>query len=164
MESFGEREPSQWLRDLWARYGMTHVPFRVMTVAKMLDRITGATIQQEAGLSLAQWRVMANLMALGETTAKSLSERAHVDPAEVSRAISSLEKLGYLSRRMHPDSKAKRLVSLTTEGLALTERLAAGRRAAYANLLGALSEEELEAFNNSLFKLATRIEGESDKL
>lgn len=164
MESFGEREPSQWLRDLWARYGMTHVPFRLMTVAKMLDRVTAATIYREAQLSLAQWRVMANLVTLGETTAKAVSDRAHVDPAEVSRAVGALEKMGLIARREHPSSRAKRLISLTDKGKALTERLAAGRRRAYANLLGVLSEEELEAFNNALFKLATRIEGESEKL
>src|SRR5882757_8755317 len=86
--------PSAALRKRWDNYGLLHIPYRLLTLAKMLDRSASATILRGEPLSLAEWRVMANLARLVESTVNAIADDAQVDRAEVSRAVRQLERRG----------------------------------------------------------------------
>lgn len=154
----GIDEASAGLRQLWEGYGLLHVPFRLLIMAKMLDRLASVTILKGEQLTLAEWRVMANLARTGESTVNALAAATYVDRAEVSRASRSLEKHGMVERGSHPASKAKRLLRLTDEGRVQADRIGVQRRAFYSYLLEGLSEEERQMLDDLLLHIAVRTE------
>lgn len=151
-------EASEALRKLWESYGLLHLPFRMLIIAKMLDRLASATILKGEHLTLAEWRVMANLWRTGESTVNALAAFASVDRAEVSRASRALEKHGLIERTSHPSSKAKRLLRLTEAGRVMAARIGGQRREFYSYLLEGLDEEERQKFDDLLLHIAVRIE------
>ena len=150
--------PSQRLRRYWDSYGLTHVPYRLLMVTKMLDRCISVALDQDARISLAEWRVMANVNRLGASTVTELADQAKVDPAEASRAARSLEARGLAIKSPYPGSKAKKRISLTTEGADMARRLSAQRRAFYGYLLEGLDETQRQMFDDLLLHVAMRIE------
>jgi DNA-binding MarR family transcriptional regulator len=150
--------PSQRLRRYWDGYGLTHVPYRLLMVTKMLDRSISAQLDQEDGISLAEWRVMANLNRVGASTVTELADQAQVDRAEVSRAARSLEARGLVIKSPHPTSRAKKRISLSSEGADMAGRISSERRAFYGYLLEGLDETQRQMFDDLLLHVATRIE------
>lgn len=154
----GIDEASEALRNLWGSYGLLHVPFRLLILAKMLDRLASATILRGEHLTLAEWRVMANLSRTGESTVNALAAASYVDRAEVSRASRALEKHGLLARTQHPTSKAKRLLTLTDAGREMATRIGHQRRDFYSFLLEGLSDDDRRKLDELLLHLAVRME------
>lgn len=154
----GIDDASEGLRQLWESYGLLHLPFRLLIMAKMLDRLASATILKGEHLTLAEWRVMANLSRTGESSVNALAAATYVDRAEVSRASRSLERHGLVGRGSHPSSKAKRLLRLTQAGREMAERIGRQRRDFYTYLLDGLSDEERQLLDDLLLHLAVRIE------
>jgi DNA-binding MarR family transcriptional regulator len=151
-------EASEPLRKLWESYGLLHLPFRMLILAKMLDRLTSANILRGEHLTLAEWRVMANLLRTGESTVNALAADSYVDRAEVSRASRALEHQGLIERGSHPSSKAKRLLRLSAAGREMAERIGGQRRVFYSYLLEGLTEEDRQKFDDFLLHFAVRIE------
>jgi DNA-binding MarR family transcriptional regulator len=154
----GIDQASDSLRALWESYGLLHLPFRMLILAKMLDRLASSTILYGEHLTLAEWRVMANLARTGQSTVNALASAAYVDRAEVSRASRSLERHGLVARGSHPSSKAKRVLSLTEEGRVMAARIGIQRREFYSYLLDGISEEDREKLNELLLHIAVRVE------
>ncbi len=151
-------EPSEKLKRRWGAYGLPHLPLRLLLLAKMLDRTTSSSIQRNTGLTLAEWRVMANLARLGESTVSALADYSLVDPAEVSRAVRKMETRDLVTKTAHPTNRAKKLLALTEQGRALAERTSLDRRAYYAFLMEELDEEQRRLFDDLLLHLAVRVE------
>lgn len=149
---------SESLRKFWTSYGLQHLPLRLLLLAKMLDRLAQATILRGEHLTLAQWRVMANLMRQGESTVNMIAADASVDRAEVSRAAQALERMGLIERGSHPNSKAKRVLRLSAPGNVMAERIGRQRRTFYEYLLEGLSEDEIKKFDDYLLHIAVQIE------
>ena len=151
-------DASEPLRRLWESYGSLHLPYRMLIVAKMLERLASGSILKGERLTLAEWRVMANLLRTGASTVNAIAAEAWVDRAEVSRASRSLEQQGLIERRAHPSSKTRRLLRLSDGGRLTAERIAGQRREFYAWLMAGLGEEECQAFDDVLLHFAVRIE------
>jgi len=90
------------LEEQWSTAGAWNIPYLVLLVAKLVDRITAHHVKQVANLSLAEWRAMAQIVELQPCNATQIAQRALVDPAEVSRALRSLEKRGFIRRYRNP--------------------------------------------------------------
>ena len=151
-------DASDALRERWGRYGLTHIPYRLLMLARMIDRASSIASLPGISLPLAEWRVVANLSLLGDTTVSEIAESALVDRAEVSRAAHALEQRGLIRLGAHPGSKAKKLLTLTEAGRALAEDLGVQRRGFYAHLLEGLDEAQRRQFDAMLLHLAVRLE------
>jgi DNA-binding MarR family transcriptional regulator len=154
----GLDEASESLRALWEAYGLLHLPYRMLILAKMLDRLASATILRGEHLTLAEWRVMANLARTGQSTVNALAAATFVDRAEVSRASRLLEKHGLVARGSHPSSKAKRVLSLTDAGREMAVRIGGQRREFYSYLLEGMSEKDRQKLDDLLLHVAVRVE------
>lgn len=151
-------EASEPLRALWQGYGLLHAPYRLLILAKMLDKLASATILKGEHLTLAEWRVIANLFRTGQSTVNALAAATYVDRAEVSRASRALEKQGLVTRGEHPQSKAKLLLQLTDEGRTLAERVSVQRRAFYSYLMDGIDEEDRKKLDEMLLHIALKVE------
>jgi DNA-binding MarR family transcriptional regulator len=81
-------------------------------------------LEREAGLSLAWFDVLINLMLEPEhqTRMSVLAERCTLSLSRLSRVVPEIEEAGYVERRPDPDDGRAVLVRLTDTGRQLTQR------------------------------------------
>lgn len=104
------------LEERWASVAPQNLPYHILLLSKLLDRVTAQHVRETADLSLAEWRTIAHLYYLGTCSAGEIANLAFVDRAEVSRALGNLEKRELVRREPHPRKRNSRLVSLTDDG------------------------------------------------
>ena len=141
------------LNAAWRIGGPESVAVRLSFVAKLFDRYLTRQLL-ESGLTVAEWRVMAQLSVVAENTVRELASQAWVDRAEVSRAVASLERRGLLVR--HPNAQDKRSprFSLTPAGRALGGEFRPRWRALQKRLADRLEPQELALMNAKLAEFA----------
>ncbi|HEX7709558.1 MAG TPA: MarR family transcriptional regulator [Sphingomonadaceae bacterium] len=151
------RDPGEVGLEAWTLFPLTHVPYRLLLLAKMLERQTVAQLRETTDLSLAEWRVLAHLGVMGEKTASALSMVAFADRAEVSRALAGLERRGLVGRRPNPRNRKSPLLFLTDKGGDLQRRVQQQRVVFFAEVTADLCSEELALMDKWLLKMALRV-------
>jgi DNA-binding MarR family transcriptional regulator len=126
-----------------AEFGLEDfVTFRLLVLARALDRQAKRSYGESFGLSLVEWRIMAMIGMIGKATVNRLAQRMDYDKAQISRAVAGLVKSGYLRRaRNAQDTRSANLV-LTPRGGELHAELIAFGRERQRALLAALSPTE----------------------
>ena len=140
----------------WRHGGRDYLPYRLMLLAKLLDRWSTRVLLDISGLSVAEWRVLALLAAGSPLSVRTLAEQNHVDRAEVSRAAASLEAAGHIERRDNPKDRRSPYLYCTARGLELAGRVSPQRRAFHKSLTDLLRPEEVEALDIAMLTLAKR--------
>ena len=139
------------------QFGPSHIPYRILLLGKMIDRVTAQHVRDTAQLTLAEWRVLTHVEMIGKCSAAEVASVAYSDRAEVSRAVGSLEERGLVQREANPRNRKSSLVSLTAEGKAVHTAIRGERGKFYEQWLTDLSEAERTAFNDGLDKLTRRV-------
>ncbi len=137
--------------------GQDHIPYRLLILARMIDRETSRQLQAEFGLSLAEWRVLAFIGTSGPSSASEMGAAAEIDRAEISRAVSKLLAADLIER--HPDTgNRKRLIIHATEkGADLFIRTRDSRRAFFQSMLRPFSAKEKSELSHHLEAMAKAI-------
>ncbi len=140
----------------WRVGGPDFLPYRITLLAKLLDRCTTRLLQASSGLSVAEWRVLAQLALASPAPAsvRQLAEQAWVDRAEVSRAAASLERRGLVERRENTKDRRSPLLYCSEQGLALYHRVAPSRLEFHRSLTASLGPDEARQMEASLLTLA----------
>lgn len=125
-------------------------------VSKLLRR-RFEDLAREHGLTLPQWRLLAELDRNGGVSQKSLASATDTDAMTVSGILDRLDKRGLVARIADPTDSRAKLVNLTDEGAALIAetRVLGGRLLEHA--LEGLGPEERETFANCLIHMRTRL-------
>jgi DNA-binding MarR family transcriptional regulator len=155
-----ESDPAEDLGQIaaaWRIGGPDYLPYRVTLLAKLLDRCTTRLLQASSGLSVAEWRVLAQLALASPAYAsvRQLAEQAWVDRAEVSRAAASLERRGHVERRENPKDRRSPQLFCTEKGIDLYRRVSPSRtefHRALTQLLGGDQASNMEAAMQVLAK------------
>jgi DNA-binding MarR family transcriptional regulator len=146
--------PAGPLEDAWAIFDTRHLPYRLLMMGKMIERLSVQQVRDLCGLTLAEWRVLAHLAVMGAKSASDVSSAALVDRAEVSRAVRSLEESGLLSRADNPRNRKSSLLMLTAAGVQVYERVHKERRRFFDLLMADMSREEMMALDALLLRMA----------
>lgn len=131
------------------------LPYRLALATARVSRAFEQRYQTEAGLSVAEWRVLAHLSQQPEISVREIEARTELEKSRVSRAASRLEAQGLITKQVNTGDRRLICLTLTAEGRALMARLAplaAGFQAELQNLLGenlASLEASLRALNRS---------------
>jgi DNA-binding MarR family transcriptional regulator len=142
----------------WSVGQLDYPTFRVGLIAKIMDRLTIRQLLDQDGLTYAEWRVLVRIAAMADgCTAGQVAELAWVDCAEVSRAISSLERKGLLSRRKNSADRRTSLVFLTEAGQAQYRVTLERRSRFHEQLLSGLSQEERATFDDLLGRIGKEL-------
>ncbi len=137
----GKGAPSQLTG--WAVDRLDFPTFRIGLLAKIMDRMTIRQLLDEDSLSYAEWRVLARLASMADGgTVVQIAELAWVDPGEVSRAVSSLERKKLLARRKSPADGRVSIMSLTKAGEAQYWKTLSRRIEFHESLLAGLSRQD----------------------
>jgi DNA-binding MarR family transcriptional regulator len=138
----------------WTLGGADYLPYRISLVARLLDRRTTRMLAEGFSLSVAEWRVLAQLAMASPSSVRDLAERAWVDRAEVSRAAASLVRRGYVQRCDNPEDRRGPLLSCTRAGKALFRRIRPRRAAFHKSLTARLDPTQLAVLERALLLLA----------
>jgi DNA-binding MarR family transcriptional regulator len=142
------------LEEAWRIFDSRHVPYRLLMLGKMLDRLAVQQVRDHAAMSLAEWRVLAHLAVMGSKSASEVSAAALVDRAEVSRAVGALEEGGFLTRIDNPRNRKSSLLVLTPLGQDTFRRVSGQRRDFYSALTIDITPEELDLLDGLLLRMA----------
>jgi len=138
-------------------FGPSQIPYRILLLSKMIDRVTAQHVRDTAQLSLAEWRVLTHVEMIGKCSAAEVASVAYSDRAEVSRALASLEARGFVQREANPRNRKSSLVSLTEAGKSVHAAIRGERGKFYEQWLTDLSDEERVALNAALEKVTRRV-------
>ncbi len=114
--------------------------------------------EAEFGITRREWRMLAQL-GQGEGMASSaLAERAALDRAQTSRAVSALVQKGLVVRTPRPGNRREVLLHLTERGRALYAALLPRVAAINQELLSVLSETEVATLDALVQRLRAQAE------
>lgn len=144
------------LEEAWRVFDSRHLPYRLLMLGKLLDRLSVQHIRERADLSLAEWRVLVHLAVMGTKSASEVSTAALVDRAEVSRAVRALEAGGFIRKVENPRNRKSSLLVLTEKGQDVYDRLHKERRAFFSVLTADFDQESLAHLDGLLLRVARR--------
>jgi DNA-binding MarR family transcriptional regulator len=104
------------LEPVWKLGGSDYLPLKLLLVAKLIDLEVGRLLEEKSSLSVAEWRVVAQLGVLHNGSVREMARQACVDPAEVSRSVASLERRGFVQRHVNTRDRRSPRFSLTAAG------------------------------------------------
>lgn len=97
-------------------------------------------------------------LARGPLRVSTLAELVHADISTVSRQVSTLVDLGFVSREPDPDDGRAQVLAVTDEGNALLTALREGRNRWLEGLLATWSDNEVRTLTEHLAHLASDLE------
>lgn len=99
------------------------LPYRANLAAEALSRRFATLYQQEAGVSVAEWRILAHLSDQAPASVRDITVRVNLEKSIVSRAAARLEQRGLIARAAHQGDQRLISLDLTPEGQSLMVRL-----------------------------------------
>ncbi len=133
------------------------LPYRLSVLNNMVSRALAEQYQARFGLSIPEWRVMANLGRAAPLSANEVAERTSMDKVKVSRAISRMQSAGLLKRETDPRDHRVSSLRLSAKGKRIYDKIAPMALAWEQEFLSVLSAREIAAFDKILAKLDKRI-------
>ena len=142
---------------MWNLFGSDHLPYRLLLLARMIDRQTTRQLQNEFGLSLAEWRVLAFIGTSGPDTASAIGQAGEIDRAEISRAVARLEDKGLTSRTPDKENRRRLIIALTPAGVAKFKTVRDDRRHFFQALMDGMPQGQRTVVENAIEQLALKI-------
>ena len=133
--------------------------YLIHDVARLLKR-RFAENTREYGLTMPQWRVLAQLKHAGELSQVTLANLVESDPMTVSRMIERLEGTGLVNRISDPQDSRAKLVRLTDAARDLFEEIKPSGLAVYEEALKGLSAAERKALFAALKRIQANMSAE----
>ena len=142
------------LEPVWRLGGADYLPLKLLLVAKLIDLQVERLLKEKSGISVAEWRVVAQLGVLHNGSVREMARQACVDPAEVSRSVASLEKRGFVERHANVRDRRSPRFSLTAAGKAHFASFRPHFRRFQKALVARLSAAERDLTEHALMVMA----------
>lgn len=114
--------------------------------------------EAQFGITRREWRMLAQLADSEGVASSALAERAALDRAQTSRAVSALVQKGLVVRTPRPGNRREVLLHLTERGRALYAALLPRVAAINQELLSVLSETEVATLDALVQRLRAQAE------
>ncbi|MEM6617991.1 MAG: MarR family winged helix-turn-helix transcriptional regulator [Pseudomonadota bacterium] len=129
------------------------ITYRLARVQARLNVQAARLLRDVSGISLPQWRVVALLGDVTETTSRELVRRSAIDKGLVSRTLKTLQAEGYVETRLSKADQRVQKISLTPKGRALFEKTLPHMHQRQRIIEASCSAEELRIFRAVLQRL-----------
>lgn len=136
----------------------TFLPYQLTNIATLVSNDLAEVYQREFGLTIPQWRILANLAQYGTSTATALCEQANMDKSTVSRAIKALIEKQLISSKPNPHDKRAALLLLSAAGLEMYSDVATQAAAWEQQLLSEFTESEYQQLMAAIEKLKSTLQ------
>lgn len=137
-----------------------YFPFFLGTIANRWSSTSSRLYLDEFGIGIGAWRVLASIHARGEASSLDVAHHISMDTAAVSRAVTQLDKDGYIRKVEGRFPGRTRPYALTPTGKKLYTRIMKLALKREAQLLAGLDTEERQ----ELIRLMQRILQNIDQL
>lgn len=141
----------------WDLFGGAHLPHRLLLLARMIDRATAQQLQENFGLTLAEWRVLAFICSVGPASAADIGAAFDSDRAEVSRAVKRLIDAGLIERNSNEQNRKRQIISVLPSGQAVFERARKMRGDYFEAILQDIDGPGRDVLNDALRSIALRV-------
>lgn len=134
------------------------MPYRLAVLAHSVSRALSAIYRDRFGLTVPEWRVVANLGRHQPMSSNRIAELGSMDKAKVSRAVSRLVEAGLVTRET--DARDNRLIvlKLSPRGRRVYNKIAPMALAWEEELMAVLDAEERAVLDRAITKLQDRAE------
>jgi DNA-binding MarR family transcriptional regulator len=122
-----------------------YIPFFLSSINNALSRGASSIYRERFGIGISEWRTVSMLAIEPNLTAARICEVVNLDKAATSRALATLDEMGYLGSLTSENDPRKRRWWLNEKGYELHAqiiRIALGREEA---LIEGIDPEDLEA-------------------
>lgn len=127
--------------------------YRVLRAHFALNAQAMDLLEEHAGITLSQWRVMTFVGVGDATTSRAVAAQAGLDPAIISRALKLLEDQGLMKVSRLPEDRRTLALELTPAGQSIFERTLPIMQARQEALMDALDPAEREMILRCLEKI-----------
>lgn len=121
------------------------LPYRLAVLSERVSKRLAVEYERLHGLSVAEWRVLVHVQRLGTASVRDIHARANLDKPRVSRAVSRLEKAGFVAKKAGGQDARLVRIELTAAGQKALAEIIPIVREIEARLLAALSPAEIES-------------------
>lgn len=128
----------------------TFLPYRLNRLADAVSRDFSDIYRSLYGLTRPEWRLLAGLGQYGTMTATAVGRHSAMHKTKVSRAVSALEKRGWLKRAVSATDRRVEHLTLSRTGEATYRTLVPLAVTFEAELLARLSQADREAVQRGL--------------
>ena len=129
------------------------LPYRLSVLSNRISQAIADRYEEKFSLSLPEWRMIAVLGEESDLSAAEVSQRTAMDKVAVSRAVKNLLATGRLERHFSNDDRRRSVLSLSTKGREVYQKVLPLALSYEATLLSGLSVKEQEFLDNILNKL-----------
>jgi DNA-binding MarR family transcriptional regulator len=133
------------------------LPYRCNNLAQQISVSLSRIYVDKFGINIAGWRILVTLTEFGELQAKDVATLTSMDKVRVSRTVATLMKSNLLDRRVCASDSRATLLSLSSAGKALYQRIAPEALSWEAKLVAPLSKSERQSLSKILDKLEDRL-------
>jgi DNA-binding MarR family transcriptional regulator len=132
------------------------VPYRLAVLSNIVSVSIANAYEQEFGLTIPEWRVLAVLARFPNLSAIEVSERAAMDKVAVSRAVQSLIAARRVVRGYDKGDRRRSILKLSPAGKSVYTRVAPLALRYERELLNTLSTHDRRALNRLIGRLIER--------
>lgn len=150
-QSLSEAKPATELTRL-----KDFLPYRLVVLADRISRSLSDLYESQFGLTRQEWRILAALADNGPISSIDVSSYSTLDPMAVSRASSTLEQKGYITREESPTDRRIKIFRSTRAGSALYRRIMPLAIDRERHLTEQLSADERACLEEVITKLLDR--------
>lgn len=132
------------------------LPYRLAVLAADVSRALSQIYTREFGLSIPEWRIIANLGRFGPLNAGDLAQRSSLDKPKVTRALQKLEARGLVERTIEARDRRQVRLTLSRRGRSTLGQIAGLALDWEKDLLSALKASERDSLTRIMATLAKR--------
>ena len=132
------------------------LPYRLAVLAGEVSRALSQIYTREFGISIPEWRIVANLGRFGPLNAGDLAERSSLDKPKVTRALQKLEARGLVERAIEARDRRQVRLTLTRRGRAMLGEIAGLAMEWENELLSALGNSDRDRLQRIMSALSER--------
>ena len=129
------------------------LPYRFSVLTNRISRHLARAYEERFGITIPEWRVIANLARFSPMTAGEVAERSSMDKVKVSRAIARLVAAGLVVKEPDNEDRRRGMLVLSPEGERVFTEIVPMALGWEKRLLDGLSAEERETLTGVLNKL-----------
>jgi DNA-binding MarR family transcriptional regulator len=132
-----------------------YLPYRLSVAANEVSRLVARAYEDRFGITIPQWRILANLAERGPLTPLEVGRCTVMDKVTVSRAAQGLVERGLLERRANGADGRSHILTMSPDGAALYDTVAPLAVEFERTLLDAWTPEDVERLHAQLKLLQT---------
>lgn len=138
------------------------LPYRLAVLSERVSRRLSVEYDRLYGLSVAEWRVLVHLGRCGTVSVRDIHNCVNLEKPRVSRAVTRMEKAGFVGKVPGKEDGRLVAISLTAKGLEALAAILPPAKEMEARLRDAVTASEMETFCRVMEQMHAMLDDDPD--